>query len=163
MVFFSAAAVVGASRCPPKDVHRCGAAMTARERLIAKIESQKARPGDAVVSLDDFFVGNSDRGSIGCNLGKDQPALSVFYDTLRAIRAMREVQDVLVRICEYDAPDAWPYSDTVYILTSAALEDVQQWLAPLKPDEVYAGWMYGAPPKAPQLGAGMTPYSVWWD
>jgi hypothetical protein len=137
--------------------------VTDRQRLVSKIASQNVRPGEAVVSLEDFFVGNDDRGSIGCNLGKDQPAISVFYDTLRAIRANPEVQDVLVRIYEYDAANAWPYSDTIYILTSAALEDVQRWVASLKPDEVYAEWMYGAPPMAPQLGAGIIPYSVWWD
>jgi hypothetical protein len=142
---------------------RYGGTVTEREQLVAKIAAQGVPPGEAVVSLDDFFVGNDDRGSIGCNLGDQQPAISTFYDTLRAIRSKPEVQDVLVRIYEYDSPDAWPYTDTVYIITSATLEDVQRWVAPLKPDEVYAEWMYGAPPKAPSLRAGMIPYSVWWD
>ena len=137
--------------------------MTERERLVEKIASQKLRPGDIVVSLEDFFVGNNDRGSIGCNLGKKQPEISEFYNSLREIRSKPGVQDVLVRICEYDNPSAWPYTDTVYIITSTMFEEVQQWVAPLKPDEVYAGWMYGAPPKSPPLAPGMKAYSVWWD
>jgi hypothetical protein len=137
--------------------------MAERERLVAKIVPQKLRPGEIVVTLEDFFVGNDDRGSIGCNLGEDQPKISKFFDTLRNIRSRADARDVLVRICEYDNPNSWPYTDTVYILASAAIEDVRRWVELLKPDEVYAEWMYGAPPKAPPLKSGMTPYSVWWD
>lgn len=137
--------------------------MTNRERLLAKITAQNAPPGEIVVSLEDFFAGNNDPGSIGCNLGKNQPAISTFYQVLREIRAKPQVQDVLVRICEFDDPTSWPFTDTVYVLSSAPLDPVRLWMAPLKPDEVYAEWMYGAPPKAPRLAEGMTPYSAWWD
>jgi hypothetical protein len=137
--------------------------VTDRDRLVEKITSQKLPPGEVIVSLEDFFVGNSDRGSIGCNLGDRQPAISEFYSTLRGLRAKSEVQDILVRIYDYDNAPSWPYTDTVYIIASATLDQVQRWIAPLKPDEVHTGWMYGAPPKAPSLGSGMVPYSVWWD
>lgn len=137
--------------------------MTDCERLVAKIAAQNLRQGEIVVSLEDFFIGNDDRGSIGCNLGDDQPKISAFYDILRAIRSRPEVQDVLVRICEYDNPNSWPYTDTVYIIASATPQDVRCWVEPLRPDEVYAGWMYGAPPNVPVLQSGMKPYSIWWD
>jgi hypothetical protein len=81
----------------------------------------------------------------------------------REIRAKREVQDVLVRIYDYDDPTSWPYTDTVYIISSAPLAKIEQWVSPLLPDEVHAEWMYGTPPAAPEVRAGMTPYSVWWD
>jgi hypothetical protein len=144
-------------------VHLEGVPVTDRERLLAGITAQGASPGDIVVSLEDFFTGNDDRGSIGCNLGSDQPAILEFYRVLREIRAKPEVQDVLVRVCEFDDPNSWPFTDTVYVLTSAPLEQVRQWLVSLLPDEIHPEWMYGAPTKAPQLGAGVTPYSVWWD
>jgi hypothetical protein len=137
--------------------------VTDRENLAAKIAAQAARAGDIVVSLEDFFTGNVDRGSIGCNLGKSQPPIQTFFQVLRDIRSRPGVQDVLVRVCEFDDPTSWPYSDTVYVLASAPLEEVQQWVAPLTPDEVYAEWMYGPPPKAPPLKPGVTPYSIWWD
>jgi len=140
-----------------------GATVTDRENLVTKIAAQGARAGDIVVSLEDFFTGNDDRGSIGCNLGKDQPPIPTFFQVLREIRSRPGVQDVLVRVCEFDDPSSWPYSDTVYVLASAPIDEVQQWLAPLKPDEVYAEWMYGPPPKAPALKPGVTPYSAWWD
>jgi hypothetical protein len=144
-------------------INSYGATVTDREQLLASITAQNARPGDIIVSLENFFTGNDDRGSIGCNLGKEQPTISKFYEVLRDIRARPEVQDVLVRVCEFDDPSSWPYTDTVYILTSASLDQVQQWMAPLKPDEIYSEWMYGAPPKAPSLDPTVTPYSVWWD
>jgi hypothetical protein len=137
--------------------------LTDRERLVAKIVAQGARAGDVVVSLEDLFNGNNDPGSIGCNLGADQPTMLQFFVLLRVIRDKQEVQDVLVRVCEFDSPASWPYSDTVYILTSAQLDEVQQWVSPLKPDEVHGEWMYGAPPNAPELSTGIKPYSVWWD
>ncbi len=139
--------------------------MTDREMLIAKIEGQSP-PGESreiVVSLEDFFTGNSNRGSIGCNLGDKQPAISEFYRVLREIRSRPNVQDVLVRIYDYDDPTSWPYTDTVYIISSATPKEIEKWVSPLLPDEVHANWMYGKPPAAPAPNAGMIPYSVWWD
>lgn len=139
--------------------------MGSREALIAKIEAQGAQSTDTeiAVSLEDFFQGNDDLGSIGCNLGDEQPPISQFFRILTKIRSKSEVQDVLVRIYEYDDPDSWPYADTVYIITSASLEQVKQWIYELQPGEVNPGWMYGRPAAAPKVLAGMTPYSVWWD
>lgn len=136
-----------------------------RENLIAKIETQLSSVSDSevVVSLEDFFTGNDDMGSIGCNLGDEQPAISEFYRVLKAIRSRPEVQDVIVRIYDYDDPSSWPYTDTVYILTSARTETVEEWVAPLKPDEIHPEWMYGKPAAAPEPKSGMTAYSVWWD
>ncbi|MEX1233185.1 MAG: hypothetical protein WEB58_23240 [Planctomycetaceae bacterium] len=139
--------------------------MTDRKRLIAKIDAQSS-PGklrEIVVSLEDFFVGNNDPGSIGVNLGQDQPPIVEFHRVLSEIRAKPNVQDVLVRIYDYDDPTSWPYTDTVYIISSAPLATVQEWVNPLLPDEVHAEWMYGKPPAAPEIQSGMTPYSVWWD
>ncbi len=136
-----------------------------RESLIAKIEAQRssASDGEVIVSLEDFFTGNDDVGSIGCNLGGEQPAISEFYRVLKVIRSKPEVQDVLVRICEYDDPPSWPYTDTVHIITSAQIEKVEEWVVPLKPDEIYPEWMYGKPAAAPEPKSGMKSYSVWWD
>lgn len=139
--------------------------MNIRTSLIALIEAQAlSNPNtELVVSLESFFEGNDDLGSIGCNLGDEQPSPSDFYQVLSAIRSKSEVQDVLVRICDYSDPDSWPYTDTVYIVTSASAENIEEWLGPLKPDEVHPEWMYGKPPAAPEPHPGMTAYSVWWD
>jgi len=82
--------------------------MSNREKLIATIHAQDP-PGELreiAVSLEDFFTGNNDAGSIGVNLGPDQPPIAEFHRVLREIRAKPNVQDVLVRIYNYDDPES---------------------------------------------------------
>lgn len=108
--------------------------MTQREQLIARIEQLKAAYGCTrpAVSLEEFFEGNEDYGSIGCNLDKPHnkpppsdmwvwlgrllhpsrpiipgssaphPGPQGFYKILRDIRIRPNVQDVLVEICDAD-------------------------------------------------------------
>jgi hypothetical protein len=89
-----------------------------------------------LVSLEDFFTGNDDEGSIGCNLTR-HPGVDVFYQTLRQIRARPNVQDVLIGITDLQEVDVttWPFSDTVYILADASQNQVEEWIHSLSPDE----------------------------
>jgi hypothetical protein len=142
--------------------------MDRRQTLIEKLR-QVGLPSPGrplpVVSLEDFFVGNEDYGSIGCNLS-EHPGPRFFFEKLMEVRARPGVQDVLVEINEVEESDEsmWPFSDRVYVLTSAAKEEVEGWVAALMPDEVEEGFGYGAPPaSAPGLGKGVKVYGVWWD
>jgi hypothetical protein len=59
-----------------------------RLELIETIRRQDLPSADAplpVVSLEQFFEGNDDLGSIGCNLTK-HPGVEFFFNTLRTIR-----------------------------------------------------------------------------
>ncbi len=141
--------------------------MDYRQKLIAKIKQQQHREHTQtlpVVPLEDFFSGNSDEGSIGCNL-LPHPGLHTFFAVLRAIRSQPNVQDVLVEIYEVDEHDAdtWPFSERVYILSSATREEVAGWMVPVQPDEVDEGFVFGTPPAAPHLEPDMKVYNVWWD
>jgi hypothetical protein len=52
-----------------------------RRELIRKLQAQGLPSSEAplpVVSLEDFFLGNSDYGSIGCNLSNN-PGPQVFF------------------------------------------------------------------------------------
>jgi len=139
--------------------------MDARERLIEKIRRQ-GDPDDRntpnpVVSLEDFFEGNDDVGSIGCNLN-DHPGIDFFYQTLKAVRARESVQDVLIRINTVE--DMWPFSDVVYIITSSSVAQVQDWLASLHPDEVGEGrFLEARLANDPVLLPGMNIIYAWWD
>jgi hypothetical protein len=138
-----------------------------RHELIKRIKEQglptanKQRP---VVSLEEFFIGNDDLGSIGCNLA-DHPGIQKFYNILKAIREKHEVQDVLIEIHEVEESDEsmWPFSERVYILTHCTREQVKKWVSELEPDEITEGYGGGVPPAAPQLEAKVTAYAVWWD
>ena len=117
-----------------------------------------------VVTLEAFFVGNDDPGSIGCNLS-DHPGTDEFYRVLRSVRTRPDVQDILIEIYEVDEDDLelWPFSERVYIFTSASQAEVEGWVAPLQPDEVAEGWRDGIPDAAPDLECGIKVYGVWWD
>jgi hypothetical protein len=137
-----------------------------RTALIAEIAKQPAESKDSlpVVSVERFFDGNDDLGSIGCNL-LEHPGISVFRETLLRVRAREDVQDVLVEIYEVEEsdPDMWPFSERVYVLTSASDEAVSAWVAELQPDEVAEGWSGECPRAAPALLSGIRVVSVWWD
>lgn len=142
--------------------------MDYRRELVEKIKrSGSPHSGGPlpVVSLEDFFLGNEDYGSIGCNL-PEHPGPQFFFEKLKGVRARGNVQDVLVEINEVEESDdsMWPFSDRVYVLTSAAKEEVADSVAALMPDEVEEGFAYGEPPaSAPELRTGMKVYGVWWD
>ncbi|MGO8672033.1 MAG: hypothetical protein ACLQVD_11780 [Capsulimonadaceae bacterium] len=115
-----------------------------------------------VVALEDFFDGNDDIGSIGCNLD-EHPGPQAFFATLRDIRQKPGVQDVLVEILEVEDGE-WPFSDRVYVLSSAPLDTVEEWFDPLQPDEVTEGIPWNRPPRGlPEPAPKMTVYSAWWD
>jgi hypothetical protein len=90
-----------------------------------------------LVSLEEFFDGNHDTASIGCNLGH-HPGLVFFFETLKSLREQPSVRDVLVMVreVEEDFEAMWPFSDTVVVLAQASVQDVQAWAAPLQPDAV---------------------------
>jgi len=135
----------------------------ARSRLLAEIAQQQKSGGEIAVPLDVFFDGNDDRASIGCNLGQAQPSIPEFYRTLAALRDKPEVQDVMVRIVDADDDNSWPFSDTIYVISSLSQSEIESALKNLSFSEVGPGWMYGKPLSATDTRAGFTTYSVWWD
>jgi len=133
--------------------------------LLSRIREQGfpedgARP---VVTLEEFFEGNDDLGSIGCNL-TEHPGPQRFYAVLRDVRGRGDVQDVLVAITEDMGDDEWPFSDSIYVVTSASREQVAQWVAELQPDPLGGeGYFPTAPGAAPALKPGFRVYTLWWD
>jgi hypothetical protein len=116
-----------------------------------------------LVTLEEFFVGNDDFGSIGCNL---TPMLGpqFFFEKLKLVRSLPNVQDVLVDVMEVEENDLsmWPFSDTVYIFTDAPVDDVQGWTAALQPDSVEPASTVGKP-NCPEMKSGYNCFSIWWD
>ncbi len=116
-----------------------------------------------LLSLSEFFDGNDDFGSIGCNLSPP-PGPAEFYEVLKVISARSGVADVRVQITMFDDPEMWPFSDTVWIITSAAPESVVEWFdAAIRPDECSAGWTAGVSLEPVPVPDGMQPVACWWD
>src|SRR5689334_4622956 len=69
-----------------------------------------------LVTLEEFFEGNNDPGSIGYNFYPDQPRPGEFYELFKQIRDHPEVSNVLVEVSQHEAPEEWPSTDTVWII-----------------------------------------------
>jgi hypothetical protein len=117
----------------------------------------------SLLTLSEFFDGNNVVGSIGCNL-TPTPTPSEFYDFLRQIANRRDVSDIRIQISMFDDVPDWPFSDTVWIITSAEPEDVSGWFnETLRPDECWSGWTDGIIFEPCEVPPGMKPVACWWD
>ena len=112
-----------------------------RRELLVRIWRERvglgANPDEVLVSAQDLFLGNADHGSIGCNFSA-HPGVETFASILTTVQERRDVQDVLVGITDVnnDAGDSWPFSGRVYIISSASVAEVKDWVQPLSPDDV---------------------------
>ena len=142
--------------------------MTPLEGLIARINragniNDPATPRP-LVTLEEFFEGNSDYGSIGYNFAPDQPAPAEFYELFKRIRRRPEVADVRIQVSQHEIPDEWPSSDTAWIITRASPEEVATWLGErFRPDEIIVGWPSAWPVESCGVPPGMQAIGVWWD
>lgn len=141
--------------------------MDAKSRLVERI-NRHGKIGDAktpapLVTLEEFFEGNGDPGSIGCNLpGGVQP--SEMYAAFKAIRARPGVADVRVQVTMHDDPEGWPFSDTVWVITSASDADIRTWLPErLRPDELFQGFHRDRPMESCEVPSGMRAVGLWYD
>jgi len=113
--------------------------------------------------LEEFFDGNDYTGSIGCNLAS-VPEPQQFYELLDQIRSRPEVSDVRMQITCVDHPgEDWPFSDTIWIMTSASPDIVAKWFPEeLAPSETWEGWSKGAYEPCP-LQEGHRVVAAWFD
>ena len=91
-----------------------------------------ARP--IALSIEEFFDGNSDDSSIGCNLHPPL-GLQVFRAELERFRDRVDVSGVWVVVTQWDEPD-WPFSDRIVVATSLPNEDILEALNHLSPCEI---------------------------
>lgn len=117
-----------------------------------------------LVTLEEFFEGNTDFASIGYNFYADQPAPSEFYSFFTTIRSNPMVADVRVEVSQHDDPDAWPVSDTVWIITAESRETVARWLGErFAADELLEGFSAERTYEPLVIPHGMRAVGVWWD
>lgn len=117
-----------------------------------------------LLSLEEFFEGNDQTGSIGCNLDAE-PEPQEFHELLASIRSKSEVRDVRIQITCVDDPGLeWPFSDTVWIITTAGPDVVRDWFPErLAPDECWEGWVARAKYEACEVPEGYRAVAAWYD
>lgn len=119
-----------------------------------------------LVTLEEFFEGNNDYGSIGYNFYPDQPAPPEFYEFFKTIRDRPHVADVRVEVKDLEDPEGWPSTDTIWIITSASPDNVKNWLGQrFQADDIFVGLhaddYYKSEPY--DIPNGMQAIGVWWD
>lgn len=141
--------------------------MTHLERITERVN----RHGDIndwatprpLLTLAEFLRGNNCVGSIGCNL-IPTPEPAEFLALLERIAARPEVADVRVQVTMFDDPKRWPFSDTVWVITTAGPEEVAGWFdEDVRPDDCRRGWTEGVEFEEYTVPKGMSPISCWWD
>lgn len=140
--------------------------------LLAAIDRQGGVGGTRpAIPLDLFFEGNDDEGSIGCNLG-NHPGVATFHQVLTTIRDKPNVHDVLVGITEVMSSSEWPFSDHVYVITTALPSEVMAWAGELNPDpkgsdeqadENVDWWLDEVRPQLDQIPDGARVVLLFWD
>jgi hypothetical protein len=145
--------------------------MNTREQLLAKIQAQVDQDPDTppVVTLDEYFVGNTDEECIAPNqVGYGRPPLADFYAKFKEIQKRPNVQAVLVGIhgdwieaLKY--PESWPAAENIHIYTTSSAEEVEGWISGLESDGAGEGWPYGMHPAAPKPNPGYQVITVYWD
>ena len=116
------------------------------------------------VAIEDFFDGNEDPGSIGCNL-ENHPGLDAFKRQLQRTREAPGVCGVYVGVCEIeeDDPDMWPFAERVYVVADAPAARIADLVRELEPDEVRPVPDDEEIVNRPSVPPNHRMYAIWWD
>ncbi|HYV39690.1 MAG TPA: hypothetical protein VE988_28635 [Gemmataceae bacterium] len=119
-------------------------------------------PEPQIVSAAEFFNGNDDLGSIGCNL-ISHPGVEAFRTTLMGLLARPDVEAVYAQISELDPGDeCWPFTDAILVVGRISGTDLRNAVKALHPDEVGTAQDFGI---SSTIGEKhRAPVAViWWD
>ena len=135
-----------------------------RDALLARIGDVNEKTENLpLVTLEEFFVGNDDGASIWCNF-LNGPTPDKVYGILKGIRDRQDVADVRILVTQFDGGEEdWPFSDTVYFITSCSEAEVLSWIGDeYAPDEIESGASFGRAESVP-VPKGMQVIYAWWD
>lgn len=120
------------------------------------------QPEPQLVSVERFFDGNDDLGSIGCNL-IEHPGVAAFRDVFSDLRRRPDVRAVYASISELDpGEDCWPFTDTIIVVGTIPINELRSAVAMLEPDEIDTAEELGVRLSAAARG-GLPALAVWWD
>ena len=140
--------------------------MTPLQRITERV-TRLGHPDDpatprCLLTIAEFFDGNTHEGSIGCNL-EEVPPPATFRALFEQLASRPDVFHVRIEICMFDDPE-WPFSDTVWFMTSASVEEVRKWFPDhLAPDDVTLGWPEGVKYEPYEPPSGVDAIAAWWD
>lgn len=97
------------------------------ESKCTALKTELAEAGEPkLVSIERFFDGNDDAGSIGCNL-MEHPGIDVFREMLTGLLRRSDVNAVYAQIAELNPGEgSWPFTDKVVVIGSIHPNDLSQ-------------------------------------
>jgi hypothetical protein len=133
---------------------------------LGKCNALKARFGPdqygQIVPISEFFDGNDDLGSIGCNLDP-HPGMARFLDVLTGLLKRPDVKGVYAQISELDpGEESWPFTETVLVAGTISADNLRSVVSSLQPDEVGDSAQFGVSPSVAERH-GSPVLVVWWD
>ena len=132
-----------------------------RQSLLQAIVAQpEHKEGRALVNVREFFNGNDDLGSIGCNLAQ-HPGLVSFRRVLEHIQALTTVNQVWLQIYDIEEGE-WPFSENVLIFGEVTTAEVAKIATEIEPSEVNEMRMDWIPSRDSTL-TGLRYVNLWWD
>ena len=137
-----------------------------KNELLAKIEQLggMSKDYDILVSIDDFFQGNTIEYSFAANACSTDFNVSEFYNIFKKINNLDTVQDMWILITDMD--EEWPYSDTALIALSNDIQEanIKEWLGNGCPSEIRElNLSCESSIHIPYLRDGYKLLSLWWD
>jgi len=121
-----------------------------------------AQPAPQTISVERFFEGNDDLGSIGCNL-IEHPGIDTFRDVLTGLLRRPDVEAVYAQISELDPGEGcWPFTDTIIVVGTIPADELRSAVSALEPDEVAPAEDFGVSPSISERH-GSPVLTVWWD
>ncbi|MEM1110213.1 MAG: hypothetical protein AAGH99_16120 [Planctomycetota bacterium] len=135
-----------------------------RKRILRNGDLTDPSTPSPMLTLEEFFTGNDDPGSICCNIS-DAPSPVDIHRILNTIRDRSDVAGVYVEVKEIedDQYDMWPFSDTVWVVTSASIEEIKKSLGDvICADDILTSWDDHQLEEVP-VPEGMRPLGLWWD
>ena len=133
---------------------------------VSKSKALKTRLGPdqygQLIPIAEFFDGNDDLGSIGCNLDP-HPGVDAFRDVLTGLLRRPDVEAVYAQIAELDpGEESWPFTDTVLVAGQISADDLRSAVSSLQPDEVGDSQQFSVSPSIAERH-GSPVLVVWWD
>lgn len=136
-------------------------------RQIRKIESHYPCGKEILISIDDYFKGNDESHcSILANTSVNLSSKE-FETFLRNLKSKDNVEDIFIRFYDYkdaiDYDDAWINSDTVFVITSADVEEVRIWFQEVQPSSIDEETCLNEFANLPSIPEKYRIIDVWWD
>jgi hypothetical protein len=141
---------------------------TKKRALIDQIKRFGAtQDQEILLSPELYFDGYDDPHCTICANNSKPISTSQFYKRLQEIQKRPDVSAIFVRFHDFsdaeECEDFWISSDSVYVTTTAKLENVREWFSDFQISDAWIEKDYSKFIGLPSITNGTNLIAVWWD